>query len=33
MLAYFNNKSLWYELFNVGLTDIYPQWLREVVYN
>ncbi|KAL4808134.1 TPR-like protein [Aspergillus unguis] len=33
MLAYFGNESLWYELFNAGLSDSSPEWLREVVHN
>ncbi|KAL2870888.1 TPR-like protein [Aspergillus lucknowensis] len=33
MLAYFGNQSLWYELFNAGLTNACPQWLRELVHN
>ncbi|CAG7953097.1 unnamed protein product, partial [Penicillium nalgiovense] len=31
LLAYFDNQSLWYELFHAGLTDSSPKWLREVI--
>ncbi|KAJ5183227.1 TPR repeat protein [Penicillium capsulatum] len=31
LLAYFDNQSLWYELFHAGLTDSSPEWLREVI--
>jgi tetratricopeptide (TPR) repeat protein len=31
LLAYFDNQSLWYELFHAGLTDSSPEWLSEVI--
>ncbi|KAJ5315622.1 hypothetical protein N7476_005929 [Penicillium atrosanguineum] len=31
LLAYFSNQSLWYELFQDGLTKDSPKWLRELV--
>ncbi|KGO78557.1 Tetratricopeptide-like helical [Penicillium italicum] len=31
LLAYFDNQSLWYELFHAGLTDSSPEWLHEVI--
>lgn len=30
-LAYFDNQSLWYELFHAGLSDDTPERLREVI--
>lgn len=33
LLAYFGNQSLWYELFQDGLTEESPKWLRELVAN
>ncbi|KAJ5825846.1 hypothetical protein N7474_002984, partial [Penicillium riverlandense] len=33
LLAYFDNQSLWYELFRGGLTSNSHEWLREVVAN
>lgn len=31
LLAYFDNQSVWYELFHAGLTDDSPEWLRGVL--
>ncbi|KAJ5732695.1 hypothetical protein N7493_004176 [Penicillium malachiteum] len=31
LLAYFDNQTLWYELFHTGLTDSAPEWLSEVI--
>ncbi|KAJ5771463.1 uncharacterized protein N7511_003514 [Penicillium nucicola] len=31
LLAYFDNQSLWYELFHAGLTDSSPEWLHEMI--
>lgn len=31
VLAYFDNQSLWYELFHAGVTKDSPEWLRHVV--
>ncbi|KAJ5760217.1 TPR repeat protein [Penicillium odoratum] len=31
MLAYFDNQSLWYELFHDGITENSPEWLCRVV--
>ncbi|KAK5238550.1 hypothetical protein LTR47_000293 [Exophiala xenobiotica] len=31
LLAYFDNQSLWYELFSAGFNHDSPEWLREVI--
>jgi tetratricopeptide (TPR) repeat protein len=31
LLAYFDNQSLWYELFSAGFNSDSPEWLREVI--
>ncbi|KAJ5344404.1 TPR repeat protein [Penicillium brevicompactum] len=31
LLAYFDNQTLWYELFHAGLMDSSPVWLSEVI--